>query len=66
LLGGKATLHQGEIVPSEGAVAQLVGEMAMTAVVLGDEQETRGVFVQPVNNAGARFAAHPGEGLAVV
>jgi hypothetical protein len=37
-----AALHQSEVAPTQRAVAQLLGEMAMAAVVLGDEQEPRG------------------------
>jgi hypothetical protein len=51
----QAPTHERRITPPQLAGLELRGEMAMTAVVLGDQQETGGVFVEPVHDTWAFF-----------
>jgi hypothetical protein len=51
----QAPTHERHITPLQLAGLELRGEMAMTAVVLGDQQETGGVFVEPVHDTWTFF-----------
>ena len=62
----RAALDGGEVDLRDPAGREGVRQLAMSAVVLGDDHATAGVFVEPVDNAGAEFAADAREIGAVV
>src|SRR5262249_48127781 len=51
----EASTHQGYITPLQLTRFQLRGQMSMTAVVLGHQQEPRRVFIEPMHDAWAFF-----------
>jgi hypothetical protein len=61
----EASTHQRHIAPLQLASFQLCGQMPMTAVVLGHQQESRRVFIEPMHNAWAFFPADARQRLAV-
>ena len=62
----KGAVHHGLIDPGEAPVRQLGGELLMGEVILGHDQQARGVFVDPVDDAGALLSADAGETVAAV
>ena len=65
LQGWESSTHQRHIAPLQLAGFQLRGQMPMTAVVLGHQQEPRRVFIEPMHNAWAFFPTNARQRLAV-
>jgi hypothetical protein len=63
---GEATVEEGEVTFFYQAAAELVGQVEMGLVVLGDEDDTGGVLVEAVDDTGAQGAAHGGEASIVM
>jgi len=61
----QAPTHERDVAPLQLTGLELCGEMAMTAVVLGDQQKTGGVFVKPVYDTWAFFTPNARQCLAV-
>ena len=58
--------HDAPVDAGEGVVLELGGELLMGEVVLGRDDETGGVPVDPVDDAGAQGPADAGEGVPAV
>jgi hypothetical protein len=61
----QAPTHERDIAPLQLAGLELRGEMALTAVVLGDQQETGRIFVEPVHDAWTFFTPNARQCLAM-
>jgi len=53
----KAAVHQGPVGAAEAAIAQLASEAAMRRLGLGDHEQSTGIAIETVHDAGALGAA---------
>ena len=57
-VGGHLSMDDGHVLPLNGMFGQLLGQVHMGRIMLGHHQQTGGIFVDPVHDAGAQDAVN--------